>query len=336
MVATRRGGGGGARPAIRRPGAPPPDRVQPDRVPPDRVNAPPQPRPLIRAPIHIFTPSAASEAQEREFQQSFILDDVVGWGPERMEDALFAHFGDQFPWRVAVFDEFRYLIKAPSMQWKNSVTRRGHLLMEGNQFPVISWDPVFNSGKRLVSMWLRIWGFNRNLWEFVEFDRLLNPFGAVVLELDQATRNKYDWRFARVRVGACDPTMFTEKHWQLYRDATGYVSSFDLRIEVETDETEDVNAWRARGPSKPPPRREPATRGNPNPLPPPPLPQKGTVQEMDEDLLDDQLNNKEKGASSATGCHENDKSDGHFTDDSDDEHHQLDRKSTRLNPSHAQ
>ncbi|KAF3338585.1 hypothetical protein FCM35_KLT17422 [Carex littledalei] len=231
----------------------------------------PRPAPItpFRAPIHIFTPSPAAEAQARDFQQSFILDDIVGWGPEQIEQALFRLF-DQYQWKVAVFDEFRYIIKAPSVAWKNSTTRRGSILIDGVQFPVVPWDPSLNAGKRLTSLWLRIYGFNKDLWEWIEFDRLLNPFGDVVLELDPATRNKYDWRFSRVRVGACEPKLFTEQHWQLYRDMTGYVSSFDLRIEVENEHTEHVNAWRARGPghhntrgaAPPPPRVTPA--------PPPP------------------------------------------------------------------
>lgn len=49
----------------------------------------------FRAPIQIFTPSPAAEAHAREFQQSFILYDIVGWGPKNVEHALF-HMFDQY------------------------------------------------------------------------------------------------------------------------------------------------------------------------------------------------------------------------------------------------
>lgn len=151
------------------------------------------------------------------------------------------------------------------MAWKNSTTRCGSILIDSIQIPVVAWDSSLNVGKRLTSLWLRIHGFNRELWEWIEFDKLLNPFGVVVLKLDPTTRNKYDWRFVLVRVGACDPKIFTERHWQLYWDVTGYVSHFDLRIEVETEHTEHVNAWRTGGLGhQPPPPR--INRGSAPPL----------------------------------------------------------------------
>lgn len=299
-------------------------------IAPRQVQIAPQP-PLLapfRPPIHIFTPSPASEAQAREFQQSFIIDDIDGWGPDRIEQALRTLF-DQYQWKVAVYDEFKYIVKASSMSWKHNTTRRGFILMEGVQFPVVSWDPSLNAGKRLISLWLRIHGFNKELWEWNEFEKLLNPFGAVVLELDTATRNKYDWRFARVRVGACDPKLFTEQHWQLYRDMTGYVSNFPLKIEVETDSTEPVNAWRGRGPG-----HRDIDQPRTNPQPPPPLPPQPNS-EMDEDLLEDQ-SEQATGNTSANGCQgETDPRDGHVSDDSDEDHEQFLHKMTQMinNPS---
>lgn len=231
--------------------------------------------PPFRAPVQIFTPSPMAEAAEQEFKQSFILDDVAAWGPDEMARVLHRLF-DQYKWRVAVFDEFRYLIKAPSMAWKQATAKRGYLTLDGVKFPVVGWDPSLNDSKRLTSMWLRIRGFDRYRWDWVEFDRLLNPFGAVVLELDPATRNKYDYRFARVRVGACDPAFFTEKHWSLVRNMAGYVTSFDLDIEVETEHTELMNAWLTRIPNfaaPQPPRGpiHPVRRAPPPPVVPPRL-----------------------------------------------------------------
>ncbi|KAF3325449.1 Cellular nucleic acid-binding protein [Carex littledalei] len=313
----------------RRAGHPParrgPDLAIDRRVPPIPNPDPILPRPPVqsklRVPIPIFTPSAASEAQEREFAQSFILDDVAGWGPEQIEQAFYRLF-DNFEWRVAVFAEFRYIIKAPSMAWKNSTVRRGSIFIDGIQFPVVAWDPSLNAGKRLTSLWLRIRGFHRSLWDWPEFDKLLNPFGAIVLEIDPATKNRYDWRFARVRVGACDPALFTTQHWQLYRDATGYVSSFDLQIEVENEHTESVNAWRARAPGRQPPRPPRGQRTDPS-RPPgavaAPMPAAPPVHDMDEDLLEDPPS---KGSGNSGSCqNQSDPRDGQFTDDDSDDDH---------------
>ncbi|KAF3321904.1 Gag-Pol polyprotein [Carex littledalei] len=157
-------------PTSSQPDAPDPIAPPLPMAPSRRAGHPPAHRGSIRR-WHIFTPSAASEAQEREFTQSFILDDIVGWGPEQIEQAFFRLF-DYFEWRVAVFDEFRYIIKAPSMAWKNSTVRRGSILIDGIQFPVVAWDPSLNAGKRLTSLWLCIRGFHRALWEWPEFDKL--------------------------------------------------------------------------------------------------------------------------------------------------------------------
>ncbi|KAF3325408.1 hypothetical protein FCM35_KLT10479 [Carex littledalei] len=233
----------------------------------------------FRAPIQIFTPSPSVEAAEKDFKQSFILDDVAGWGPEQVERVLHRLF-DQYKWRVAVFDEFRYLIKAPSMAWKQATAKRGSLTLDGIQFPVIGWDPSLN----------------------------------------EATRNRYDYRFARVRVGACDPAFFTEKHWMLVRNIAGYVSSFDLDIEVEIEQTESVNAWLARTPNFAPtrPPRGLATRRAPPP--PPPAVTSAAEHKMDEDLLEDPPADERLKAPATLGCNESDPRDGHFTEDSDSDH----------------
>lgn len=80
MAPPRRGGNQPLHrgPEVRRaPPVPPAPPAMPAPVP-GPILPRPAALPQIRAPIQIFTPSAASEAQEREFNKSFILDDVAG------------------------------------------------------------------------------------------------------------------------------------------------------------------------------------------------------------------------------------------------------------------
>lgn len=40
-------------------------------------------------------------------------------------------------------------------------------------------------------------------------------------------------RFARVRLGMCDPMLLPSMHWVMHRDAGGYLSKHDLIFELE-------------------------------------------------------------------------------------------------------
>lgn len=200
------------------------------------------------APIQIFNSTADSALIERDLNQSFILDDVAAWGPGRIEQLLGQILDEE--WKVAVFDEWKYLIKAPTKEWQLSATRRGTIRMGGVQFPIIPWEPRFSEGKKLTSLWVRIRGYPHLLWNWFEVDRMFNPLGAVLLEMDAATGSKYDYRFVRARIGICDISLLPPMHWMLHRDATGYVSHFPLEFEVEDENTEPVNAWMGRAKEK--------------------------------------------------------------------------------------
>lgn len=84
-------------------------------------------------------------------------------------------------------------------------TRKKWLIMEDMKFPIVRWDPSYNTGRCLTSVWVRIHGFPYDLWQWKEFNRLFSPYGAVVLEINSGTHARYDYRFARVRIGIGNP-----------------------------------------------------------------------------------------------------------------------------------
>lgn len=135
---------------------------------------------------------AEAEQINRELHLSFLLDDIAGWGPEKVERVLRYSF-PPYLWRVAVFDEFIYVIQTPSEDWLLAATRKRWLKMEDIQFPIVRWEANFNAGRRLTSLWVRLHGFPYDLWSWEEFTRIVSPFGAVVLELDPGTRARYDY-----------------------------------------------------------------------------------------------------------------------------------------------
>lgn len=266
-------------------------RTEVPRVPiPAPVTDPTPPRQRnIRPPILMFNPTPESEAIDRELQLSFLLDDIAAWGPEKVERILRSCY-PPFLWVVQVFDEFVYLIQAPSDDWVTSATRKKWLRMEDVQFPILRWDPSFNAGRRLQSVWVRLTGFPMNLWNWGEFNSVFAPFGAIVLDLDPGTRFRYDYRFARIRIGISDISVLPTDHSLTRRNTNGFVATYDLEFEVETEQTDSVLAWRGRLNGRPYPNGTPfGVRPNaPNPAPfvPPPIPPaEGINNAMDIDPL---------------------------------------------------
>ena len=97
----------------------------------------------------MFHATPDSDLINRELQLSFLLDDIAAWGPEKVERVLRYSF-PPFLWRVAVFDEFVYVIQTPSEDWLAAATRKKWLRMEDVQFPIVRWDASFNAGRRLL------------------------------------------------------------------------------------------------------------------------------------------------------------------------------------------
>ncbi|KAF3327421.1 Cellular nucleic acid-binding protein [Carex littledalei] len=259
----------------------PMQQVPPDRpLQPRQRSAQPRPPPIseiqteqplppriVQPPVLMFHSTQDSEAINRELQLSFLLDDIAAWGPDKIERFLRSSY-PPFLWRVAVFDEFIYVIQAPSNEWLLAATRKKWLRMDEVQFPILKWDPMFNAGKRLTSVWIRIHGFPIDLFYWEEFNRLLSPYGAIVLELDPGTRNRYDYRFARVRIGIGDISTLPKQHNITHRNPSGFVSTFDIDFETETDTSEIVSAWRGRLNGRPYPN---GTQFGVSPVIPPPL-----------------------------------------------------------------
>ncbi|KAF3340039.1 Cellular nucleic acid-binding protein [Carex littledalei] len=201
----------------------------------------------LRTPIVTLTPTAESELIEQQFQLSFILDDIAGWGPEKIEQVMQRRFRRaDHRWIATVYEEFQYLIQAPTKVWLDSVASRGFLVLEGVEFPVLAWEPEFEEGLDLIPVWVRLRGFPKSQWAWTELEKVFNPLGAHLLELDPGTGARYDWRFIRAKFGVCDPKLLPAVHYVERLTPSGKIKVFDVSIEVETENTESVHAWRAR------------------------------------------------------------------------------------------
>lgn len=201
----------------------------------------------MKAPIRTLYVTEDSEALEQQFQRSFFLTDEPGWGAVRIEQAL-KKLVRHFNWIAARFDETRYLIEAPSPHWLENVLNRGSVMLDNIVFKVAPWDPCYTEGLRMIPSWIRIRGFPMKFWKWEEFEGIFADFGATVLELDPATRFKRDWRFARVRVGLCDPLLLPAVHWVMHRDAHGFLACFDLIFELEHQHDTGAGPWKSKKP----------------------------------------------------------------------------------------
>lgn len=137
------------RPVQRRVPVPPPKPPTPSETVPEM----PLPPRNIQPPVLMFHSSPESDQIDREFQLSFLLDDIAGWGPEKVEKALRFAFPPLL-WKVAVFDEFIYIIQCPTEEWLTAAVKKKWLKMEDVQFPILRWDTSFNAGRRLTSAWI--------------------------------------------------------------------------------------------------------------------------------------------------------------------------------------
>ncbi|KAF3322706.1 hypothetical protein FCM35_KLT12695 [Carex littledalei] len=235
------------------PPSPPPKplgnpRGDPNRaIKPQRTRFAPMAAPL-RTPIVTLLPSRDSEQLEKEFTQSFIIDDIGGWGPTRIEKTLAQKFKHtrNHRWIATIYSEWQYLIKAPSIAWLNSVAARGFLTLEDVEFPVLAWEPAFDDGLDLTPVWVRISGFPKTHWSWSEVEKVFNPLGAHILEIDPGTGGRYDWRFALIKLGVCDVRLIPPIHYVEYLNPSGKIRVFDLHIELENAQTESIYAWTAR------------------------------------------------------------------------------------------
>lgn len=188
----------------------------------------------IRNPIVLFNATVDSAARLAEFERSFIMSDIAKWGPDKVEHTLSRTF-QNLTWKVTIFDEEKYLIQAPTKDWAQSMTRSGTMHLDGVKFPIVLWEPKFSEGKKLTSLLVKIWGYPHLLWQWFEVDRMLNPLGAVLLEMSPPPGQRCDNRYLRARIGVCDRELIPHKHWMIHRDTAGYVSCFDVYFEIKTE-----------------------------------------------------------------------------------------------------
>ncbi|KAF3321773.1 Zinc finger protein GIS2 [Carex littledalei] len=153
----------------------------------------------LRTPIVTLLPTRESEQIEKEFAQSFILDDIGGWGPSRIEKTLTQKFKHtrHHRWVATIYTEWQYLIKAPSTAWLNSVAARGSLTLEGVEFPVLAWEPDFDDGLDLTPIWLGV--CDVRLIPPIHYVEYLNPSGKIRvfdlhIEIESAkTKSVHAW-----------------------------------------------------------------------------------------------------------------------------------------------
>lgn len=253
---------------------PPSPVKKPDLVPPTKPHTkvtPPTALPStlmagksMKAPIRTLYETEASEAQDQQFRRSFFLDDALGWGRHKIENAL-KKLVRHHNWLAARWDETRYLIEAPSPLWLEDTLNRGSVRLDNVVFKVSPWDPCYAEGLRMIPCWVRIRGFPSKFWQWEAFETIFSDFGATVLELDPGTFFRSKRRFARVRLGVCDLMLLPATHWVLHRDPGGYLSPFDLIIELEQELTNGTGAQSRKtvtaDPHKAPPK--PATTDPP-------------------------------------------------------------------------
>lgn len=228
----------------------------------------------FRPPIVEFEATPRSQAVEARLLKSFVLDDIAAWGPEKIERQLQATFPhENHVWIAALFDDFKYLIQAPTTAWLESMASIGFLRLDRIRFPIVAWERDFHEGMNLDQIWVRVYGYPLFLNEKREYEKLFNPWGAYVLEIDAGTDSGYDVRFIRVKLEICDRSLIPLKHLMPYRKPNGQRKLYDLEFEIESDKSETLNAWAGRKEGRPYPNGT-AFGQNPPPAgaqqPPPP------------------------------------------------------------------
>lgn len=190
---------------------------------------------------------------------SFLLSDVEHRGTERVTAALYKMSDphSRHEWIVRIFDEYRYLIQAPSQFWLDYVLSKHTLRLENRDIPIQEWDPSYAQGMRMIPIWIRVRGFPMMLWQTKEFEALLEDFGAILLDQDPATVN----------------------YWIMFKDASGHVSRYDILFKIENERpgsyfnpkrprTEGGGSWQPKskgpGPKPPPGPRHSSSRSDPS------------------------------------------------------------------------
>lgn len=78
------------------------------------------------------------------------------------------------------------LVEAPE-DWRAAVLHAGSVRLENVDFKV---SPSMDEGDRLKSVWLNVRGFPMKLWQYHEFEKLVEDF-EVLLNVNNRTRGLY-------------------------------------------------------------------------------------------------------------------------------------------------
>lgn len=236
-------------------------------------------RPHITSPMAYRASIVQLEATERSraveaiLLQSFVLDDIAAWGPDCIERGLQREFPHhRHLWIASIFDDYKYLIQSPNSAWLESMASVGFLRLDDVKFSIVAWEKEFHEGMPLEVVWVRVYGFPLFMNDQVEYDKIFNPWGAYVLEIDAGTHSGYDVQFVRLKLEICDRALIPVKQKVPYKNPEGKRALYDLEIDIETEKSENLHAWASRKAGRPYPN---GTEFGSLPVPPPPPPPTG-------------------------------------------------------------
>jgi hypothetical protein len=89
-----------------------------------------------------------------------------------------------------------------------------------------------DEGDRLKSVWLNVRGFPKKLWQYHEFEKLVEDFG-VLLDVDNRTRGHYVFTEARLRVGVCDISAIPKRVCILYRNERNEWRKYEVEFHID-------------------------------------------------------------------------------------------------------
>lgn len=82
--------------------------------------------------------------------------------------------------------------------------------------------------------------------EWLQYEKLFNPFGEYVIEIDTATNSGHDVRFVCLRLEICDRKLIHKSHLVPYKSPSAKRCLYNLDTEIETDKAESLSAWARR------------------------------------------------------------------------------------------
>lgn len=109
----------------------------------------------------------------------------------------------------------------------------------------------FHERAPLEEIWVRVYGFPMFMNDLVEYEKIFNPWGAYVLEVDAGTHSECDVRFVRLRLEVCSQHLIPQTHLVPYRNLAGKKGLYHLEIEIEGDKSESLHAWARRKNGRP-------------------------------------------------------------------------------------